>query len=487
MFGFLKNIIKSPIPTAPQGVLEWPLLQLSQADIFTVGNACEGVHIFGGTGSGKTSGSGKALARELLASGFGGLVLTAKPDEANNWRRLVSQADRDDDLIIFGAGGGYQFNFLDYECGRGGVGGGQTENIVSLFSTIMEVGSRGGGAGSDPYWERAAKQLLRNAVDLCRLARGGIKLTDIAEIIMTAPKSAAEARSEGFISTLCYRLINEIDEKLQKKELTPSQEHDYRQTFNYFIKEFPSIGDKTRSGIVSTFTAMADSFLRGELYSLFCTDTNLTPEDSFDGKIIVVDLSVKQWGELGRYAQVVFKYLWQQAIERRAVYDDTLPAFLWADEAQLFLSKNDQEYMTTARSARAITVFLSQNMPNYVATLGDSERSAVDSLLGNFQTKIFHQNTDTTTNQWAAELMGRSLQSRSSFGSSTGYSGDNSTSGSNFSTSQQMDYEVQPSEFTTLRKGGGENNLLVDAILFQGGRIWDSTERPYMLVTFSQE
>ena len=61
--------------------LGWPdhqgLVALG-ADTWRIKDACEGTVIFGGTGSGKTSGSGRALARSFLAAGFGGLVLCAK-------------------------------------------------------------------------------------------------------------------------------------------------------------------------------------------------------------------------------------------------------------------------------------------------------------------------------------------------------------------------------------------------------------------------
>jgi hypothetical protein len=74
---------------------------------------------------------------------------------------------------------------------------------------------------------------------------------------------------------------------------------------------------ETRSVIVSTFTSMADCFLRGMLGRLFCTETNFTPEDTFKGKIIIFDLPVKEHNELGQFAQVLFKFVWQRAVERR--------------------------------------------------------------------------------------------------------------------------------------------------------------------------
>jgi len=52
----------------------------THTNYWTIRNAVEGVQIFGGIGSGKTSGSGRVIALRYLASGFGGLVLTAKHD-----------------------------------------------------------------------------------------------------------------------------------------------------------------------------------------------------------------------------------------------------------------------------------------------------------------------------------------------------------------------------------------------------------------------
>jgi hypothetical protein len=49
-----------------------PLLYLGKNDAWTVGDAFEGTVIFGATGSGKTSGSGQALAKSFLKAGFGG-------------------------------------------------------------------------------------------------------------------------------------------------------------------------------------------------------------------------------------------------------------------------------------------------------------------------------------------------------------------------------------------------------------------------------
>jgi hypothetical protein len=83
--------------------LDQPVFEFISRDAnycWTVRNAVEGVQIFGGIGSGKTSGSGRMLALKYLKAGFGGLVLTVKPDEKALWQQYCHTAERSNDLIV---------------------------------------------------------------------------------------------------------------------------------------------------------------------------------------------------------------------------------------------------------------------------------------------------------------------------------------------------------------------------------------------------
>ena len=82
----------SEIPLAPPRApsrqrfeLDQPLLSFSPKDHWTLRDACQGTQIMGGTGSGKTSGTGRAIAMAFLRAGFGGLVLCAKPVELREY------------------------------------------------------------------------------------------------------------------------------------------------------------------------------------------------------------------------------------------------------------------------------------------------------------------------------------------------------------------------------------------------------------------
>lgn len=121
-------------------------------------------------------------------------------------------------------------------------------------------------------------------------------------------------------------------------------------------------------------------------------------------------------------------------------------------------------FQTTARSSKACTVFISQNISNYYSTIGgQSAKSKVDSLLGNLTTKIFHANNDHVTNQWAAETIGKAYRNISSINT-----GEKQSAG----LSQQFHWQVEPRDFTILKNGGEINDYKVQAIITIAGRKW---------------
>jgi hypothetical protein len=142
------------------------------------------------------------------------------------------------------------------------------------------------------------------------------------------------------------------------------------------------------------------------------------------------------------------------------------------------------------------TVYLTQNLPNYYATLGAGEegKASADSLLANLNTKIFHANSDPVTNEWAATLIGRSRQFFVNASNSQQPSdwlsmacGWRSAQSASAGISEVYEYEVPPRRFTSLRKGGAPNGGLVDAIAFQGGRRFHETGKTWLPVIFQQQ
>lgn len=463
-----------------------PLVPLAPGDDWRLKDAYEGTQIFGATGSGKTSGSGAAIARAFLRAEMGGLVCCAKPDERATWEQYARETGRSDDLRIVAPGQPCAFNFLDYELRRTGAGAGQTENLVNLLSMVTEIaeGKVEAGGGRDPFWDRAMRQMLRNAIDLISLAGQRLSLDAISDVIGSAPQTAEEIGSPAWSkASTCAKLIQAVFDKHKAGQLTPRQQHDYQVVERYWLHTFATLSDRTRSGIVITFTAVADLLSHGLAWELLANELQAVPDAAQAGFIFILDLPIQEYGEAGRVIQGIWKTMFQRAMLRRDTRQHPRPVFLWCDESQNFISSYDYEFQAVARSARACTVYLTQNLSNYHARLGSNGHAAALSLLGNFQTKIWHANGDHVTNQHAADTLGQKWIELEGTNWSGGRGGISAGGGANW----QFHYKMPPADFARLRKGGPENGLKVDGVVFQGGRVFEATGDTHVIVPFMQQ
>ena len=485
--------IANPPPTQPY--LDTPILKFSQSpsEWWTIRDAVRGVQIFGGIGSGKTSGSGQTIARKYLEHGFGGLVLCAKPDEAAEWVKYAKQAGREEDIILFQEGSQWQFNALEYESSRTSKGGGLTFNLTELFMAIFKMGQRitgSGGEEKERFWDNSLKRCINRIIDLLKLSGEKLSVYNMVELLNTAPvdgkamNDITELEDAEIIKwgqkSLCIKCLYNAGENAKSIK----EDRDFLLVFNYFLRDFALLDDKVKSTIKEMFLGFAEPFLSGILNDHFANDSNVTPEDSFNGKIIIMDFSVKDYLVSGIYAQSLFKYLWQQAVERRTVTETTKPVFLWVDESQYFVNEYDTIFQTTARSSRACTVFLTQNISNYFAQIGGQGASAkVNSLLGNLSTVIFHANTDAETNEYASRLIGHDIVLLTGAGLQNQHFSLERTESENIS-SQYMP-QVKPMEFTVLKTGGEVNNYKVEAITMISGRKW-ANGKNHIRLSFTQ-
>ena len=490
----------------PAGVGHW-----------TVRHAVEGVQIFGGIGSGKTSGSGRALALKFLQAGFGGLVLTAKLDEKALWEEYCALTGRTKDLLILEPGGPHHFNFLAYEATAGAQG--LTTNVVQVLKTVIRAAEeQGSGSSDDAFWENALDMLLVNVIDLCQMAYGTLSVQDLYDIAQSIPRrpesgyATAEpvwdtdaAFSRAFVTTRT-RVDKQVDAwKLSLRQSLSEEEyetlvHDHlryqaelanvspeaaqlKRLYAYFLNGFAQLSDKTRSSIEMMLSGFLFHLLREPAYSLLCKgESTVTPEDSLKGKILLLNLPVKEYQKVGRDCQILFKYIWQRAMEKRNVKTNPRPVFLWADEAQNFLHEHDAVYQATARSSRIATVYISQNLPNYYACMGgEKAHYRVKSFLGTLNTKFFHTNADIETNRYASELIGQEYADKYTDNRQMG-----PTYGESVSHSLELMSQVRPEHFARLKTGGEKNGGKVECyMVWQGdGFIPD---RNHLKVVFTQQ
>ncbi|MEM9167423.1 MAG: TraM recognition domain-containing protein [Planctomycetota bacterium] len=462
----------------------------SPKDPWTLGDAYEGTVVFGATGAGKTSGPGAYIANGLLRLGLGGLILTVKPDEADAWEDRAQALGRGDDVRRVRPGGKYCFNFMAYASVRPHAQVGLADNIADLIATLGGItgDSATDASTKDPYWDNALKQLVRNLVTALFIANGRVTLDEVMSLVAELPQYPEQVGDpEWRERSAAGRLF----QRLHTMDLTPTQRRDADVSAQYLLGEFPALDERTSSSIVSTLTTLVDPFRRGPAHELFCTGCTVFPELCRLGAIIILDLDLKTYQAFGRTAQVIFKWFFQQDMERTKSADDASPVFLYADEAQEFLTRDDKRFQATARSARVATVYLTQNIPALQARLGGE--AEVHGLLGNMQTKIFCQNADPTTNKYAEQLFGerdrmsRSINMSTNQGAPAGPDQRAQQGGNQgFGLSEAREPLVRAEALTLLAKGGRSNKFRVGTWVFQGGRVWRSTGLPAMHVGFDQ-
>ena len=460
-----------------RGLLEW-----APGAAWTHRMACEGTLVLGSNGSSKSRGSLRKISKAMFLSGYGAIVTTTKPGDTADLVEYVEEAARAHDLRIVRPGSGYRLNPIAYlmACGDGEK---STENVVHFLKDLAALTATAEQHGGDPIWEKAMAMLIRNAVDLLLIAGEGVSLKTIAALVSGCPKSLDEMKElrrrmssfvEGAMPTEKLPFFEQIWVRAAKSFEsgdTKINRHSFDETIRFWCESWPSTAPKTRSSVEFTLGATLDSMLRGQLAEILCGDTTITPEDMFGGAIVILDFPVKEWGDEGRIVQAVFKYVFQKGMERRNVKneDPDRPCALIVDECQEFLTPHDLTFQATARSARACTVFATQNIASLRKSLG---HDGTENLSGLLQTKIFHSN-DTETNEWASHSIGEDWEYR------VRLAGDLRPG-----LSEELMPIVDPIRFAKLARGGPSFGSVAEAYVFKPGARWGRRGEPFILAQF---
>jgi len=475
------------------------LLHWSSRDSWRLQDAFEGVFITGGTGSGKTSSSGASIAQVYLAAGFGGLVLCVKSDEAALWQKYCAKHNRAHHVIKIDASKRHCFNFLDYELNKKSEIG-AVDNAVNLLFEIVKISNQNKSlSGSqDEYWLNAAKQLLKYTIMMLHSAYSRVSVADVMNAINSSSQDEfkniqdEEKRKEKFEAWKDESFSFKSFHKMVHNPVNRLPDADIKAINDYFSKDFGSLDIKPRSSIISTLSTSLQMFLVGDFREIFATKTTFVPELCRQGIIIILDLSIHQFGEFGKIAQMAFKHTWQKAMQQTGT-DNARPVFIWADEAQYVFAEDDIFFQSSCRSNRVATVYLTQSISGFRHALGGiNARDAVASILTNFQTKIFHQNSDPDTQNAAADFVGKALQKRysSTETNNLGYASDGAPqTGVNLGVNdslgyqEQMDWILRPEEIAHLKKGG---DGIAEAIIISSGTKFNHSNEKYLKINIRQ-
>ena len=100
LLAFVSSLFRAP-PMQPwdgrRALIRW-----DNRDVWTIEESYEGMQVWGDIGSGKSSTIARVTAAAMLRAGYGGLVLTVKPEDTDEWRRNLAENGRMEDGVFFG-------------------------------------------------------------------------------------------------------------------------------------------------------------------------------------------------------------------------------------------------------------------------------------------------------------------------------------------------------------------------------------------------
>jgi hypothetical protein len=479
----------------PEGVLiDW-----KDGPGWTTTSALAGTLVTGSIGSGKSSGPGALLRRVFLRStkalpgGMGGMVFFAKNGECDEWVKVCKQNGRGDDLIRVTPGGPYKFNFMDWIAQFGGSDErGPIPTVALLEEIASAVSPQGAGAGGNEnaFFESAHRTLLTNLVHVCQLSGLPVSLPLMRSIVGSTPQTVAQGKDPVWRKeSACWQILREARARTWNDEAAGK---DFEECRDYFMNDWAMLSDRTRGILLIMFTNLARPFLTRPLRPIFCEGSNIRPEMMFDGAIFLIDIPVQEYHLTAKLAALAFKRTAQLAIMRRSGPPGSLrPVFIFADEAQNFLSPKDTEYQAVARSAGGVTCLLTQQISSVREALGSEDKA--ENLISNLQTKFACQNSGDTA-RYMSTLIGERYTQIT--GINIGHSapndpqvpGQGGTSGGINRNEQKRSY-IEPAAFQKLRRGGKSNGMIVDTVVFAGGKMFagDTEPVPFKILSFRQE
>jgi hypothetical protein len=469
------------------GGLDAILFMWTPKDPFTVRDLMNGgVSIIGRAGSGKTSSSGKLLGNAIVRHrNSGGLILCSKPEDAAMWIDIFKRHGRQGDLVVFSPDHPHRFNFLDHIIRTGGHTRDVTRCITTIGETLRTSDTKG-GENAD-FWEREQDRMIYNAVEAIRIAYGKISGPELQKFISDAalaPEMIATAEWQA-------KYHNQTLKKAFETEKTSVAAADLQLALDYWLAEFPSMADKTRSSILTGVMGILHTFNTGLVRQLVSGDTNCSPLDMLQRKWVLVDMAPSEWGDQGAFVCAGWKFLTQKMILKREARPGDCINTIWVDECQQFVTSFDAHYLAQCRSHLGCMVYLTQSLHSYYSALrGSAGRHQADALLANFHHKIFHALGDEHSATYAANLVGKSLQIfiGSSMGPVESLSDEMwGTPKITTSTTQHYEMILQPNVFQNgLRTGGRASGFICDGIVVRSGEPFASGAN-WLWCAFSQK
>lgn len=287
--------------------------------------------------------------------------------------------------------------------------------VASRLVSIAETLGGGGGGGDNSYWTDSAKKHIGFIIHLWRnLNKEQASALEIVRL--TTQKSALDdelRKLEAKIAELNEEFLNNQDDPVKMKEKDAKRRF-LTDVQKYFTDEWGKLDPKTKGIIVSVISNLFGPFITDyQLQEVFCKPATITFEDTIQKGKIVTLLAGGQYETLAKQLGTSLKMDFQSICKTRTVqahYNKTRVVVFMADEAQVYVTAGggnntgDENFMALSRQSRVINCIATQSDSSIISVIGEKKAPVYFQSFGG---RVWLQNTDYTTNQNAARVLGK--------------------------------------------------------------------------------
>jgi Type IV secretory system Conjugative DNA transfer len=391
---------------------------------------CRGWLITGDTGSGKTRSGITPLLYQVFQNEphWGGLCID---DKGIYWETLLEMAhhfNRQNDLIL-----------LQVRPDNAPLSWKPTHtyNLTSdagiPYSTfakfVVDTASSLGQQGDKGFFKSQAQTHIAHALEALYEVQADVTLENAHELLLNDEEldDAIMELAEGYPTERRRALVEHLQ-------------------FRYRTQPPEQMG-----GVKETIANYLHNFLTPDIAQVFCPGNNTFEFSDIDrGKIICVAMPQKFQSER-RYVNTFLKMLFYTHVLRRfdrpkAQRKDNNLLILWADEAQRFMTSNedgmsDYNSIDVIREANAAIVAAAQSSTSFLPSLG-KDKSKV--LVLNLRNRIIFKAADEEGALESADFLGKRTVVKRSWGNSAG------TRTVNYSETEE--HKIKPHQLRTMRK-----------------------------------
>jgi type IV secretory pathway TraG/TraD family ATPase VirD4 len=361
--------------------------------------------VFGQTGSGKTLCVLNALLDGLIASTArsrlpaAGLILDPKGDIKDKIAALMRRVGREHDLLVLDPDNPASFRWNPFDTPDDAF------EVANRFGAVFEMQAAGNEEGA--FFNQLAKGFLQAALTIMRIVNPPTKIPSIPQFTalmgndktLKATIAAAKARTD----------LSAIETRSRAAALA------------YLEEVWLTLPEKTLGSIVATLSNLLTPFNYPPFDELMAGRSTLSLSDCIDrGKVLYVHFPIARRRMMAQTVGTLLKVEYGRQVLIRT--HKPRPSFFFCDEFQVFLTTeketNDADFFERSRGSNHANIIATQNRPAMLKR--SDEEHSIDTLLGNYATKIFLRNTDPETNTWGSELFGEQIATLVSTGRAAG-------------------------------------------------------------------